>query len=410
MGPLTGIKVIEIAHWLVAPYCGNMLSDLGAEVVKLEPLEGDQVRSSGNSFKDGESYLFAAYNHGKQSMALNLKDEDGLALALELCADADVLIENYRPGTCDRLGLGYEALKRLNPRLIYCSISAFGDTPAYVRRPGMDPIIQGMGGVMSMTGEPGGAPLLAGVPVADNSTAYMAFGAICAALYKRERTGQGERVQLNLIDTMVFNLSTRFGQYVASGESPSSMGSQHAEVVPYQAFPTADGWLMAGAQTDQAWTVFCEAIGEPELADHPDYRTRSLRLAHREALTDRLNDVFRCHPTAYWCEVLERHQVLHGPIWDVGTLVNSELIRDHDLIQKVEHAVFGELPVIRTPITYSDSEVQVQSPPPMLGEHTRAILRRLGRTEQAIEELVARGVVRALDSAKAGERAGSVTS
>lgn len=393
MGPLSGIKVIEIAHWLVAPYCANMLSDLGAEVIKIEPLSGDQVRSSGSYFKDGESYLFAAYNHGKQSISLNLKDPDGLSVARDLCRKADVVLENYRPGTCDRLGLGYDSLQRLNPALVYCSISAFGDTPGYAQRPGMDPIVQGMGGAMSVTGEPGGKPVLVGIPVADNSTAYLAFGAICGALLERERTGRGQRIQLNLIDTMVFNLSTRFGQYVASGQSPSAMGSQHAEVVPYQAFPTSDGWLMAGAQSDPAWSAFCTAIGRPDLIDHPDYRTNPLRVKHRSRLSELLNGVFAQKPTEEWCAILTEHNVLHGPIWNIGELVNSDLIRDHGIIEQVDHAVFGELPVIRTPIAYSASRVKVQGPPPLLGEHSVDILRKLGRTEEEIADLIARKVV-----------------
>jgi len=393
MGPLSGIKVIEIAHWLVAPYCANILADLGAEVIKVEPPQGDQVRRSGGHFKDGESYLFAAYNHGKRSIAVNLKTEEGVRIVHALARDADVIIENYRPGTCDKLGIGYEHIRRINPRIVYCSISAFGDTPAYARRPGMDPIVQGMGAVMSLTGTENGEPMLVGVPVADISTAYLAFGAICAALVDRERTGIGQHVRLNLIDTMVFNLSTRFAQYVATGQSPRPFGNQHAEVVPYQAFPTLDGWLMAGAQSDDAWRTFCEAIGCPELADHERYRTNQLRLKHREELTARLNAIFSTKTTDEWCRILEAHEVLHGPIWNVEQLVTSDLIKDHGLIVEVEHPVFGRLPVIRTPISYSEREVMVKGSPPLLGQHTREILRELGYTNDAVNYLVRRGIV-----------------
>lgn len=393
MGALTGIKVIEIAHWLAAPYCTNMLSDLGADVVKIEPLSGDQVRRAGSYFKDGESYLFAVYNHGKRSIALNLKDPDGLKIAMDLCRDADVLVENYRPGVCAQLGLGYEQLRSINPRLVYCSISAYGETQGYVHRPGMDPIIQGMGAVMSLTGEPGGNPLLVGMPIADNSTAFIAFGAICAALLERERTQRGQRIQLNLIDTMVFNLSTRFGHYIATGSSPVAMGSQHAEVVPYQAFPTKTGWLMAGAQSESAWVNFCQAIGRMDLLDHPDYSTNPLRVQNRVTLSLELNSVFQRKSTDEWCSILARENVLHGPIWNVAELVNSDLIQDHGLIEQVQHPVFDRLPVIRTPITFSESQVQVQGPPPLLGEHTVEILKQLGYNQNVIADLVSRGIV-----------------
>jgi succinate--hydroxymethylglutarate CoA-transferase len=402
MGPLSGIKVIEIAHWLVAPYCTNILSDLGAEVIKIEPITGDQVRSSGIHFKDGESYLFAAYNHGKRSIALNLKEPEGKRIAQELCRTADVVVENYRPGTCDKLGVGYEALKELNPRLIYCSISAFGNTPEYINRPGMDPIVQGMGAVMSLTGEAeaGSKPLLVGVPVADNSTAYMAFGAICAALMDRERSGIGQRVELNLIDTMVFNLSTRFGQYIASGESPSPMGNQHAEIVPYQAFPTSDGWIMAGAQTDAAWGVFCQAIGDPELAVQPEFATKQLRLQHRGQLTERLNIIFRTGTTEEWCSQLAKHNVLHGPVWNIEQLVNSDLIKDHQLIDKLDHPVFGSLPTIKAPIRYSEREVKIQSTSPLLGEHTGEILLQMGYSTAEIHSLFVNDVIYKFDGPK----------
>lgn len=393
MGPLSGIKVIEMAHWLVAPYCTNILADLGAEVIKVEPPQGDQVRRAGSHFKDGESYLFAAYNHGKRSIAVNLKEEEGVRIVHDLARDADVIIENYRPGTCDKLGVGYEHIRRINPKIVYCSISAFGDTPAYVRRPGMDPIVQGMGAVMSLTGKGDGEPMLVGVPVADVSTAYLAFGAICAALVDRERTGTGQQIRLNLIDTMVFNLSTRFAQYVATGQSPRPLGNQHPEVVPYQAFPTRDGWIMAGAQNDEAWRVFCRAIGCPELAEHERYRTSQLRLEHREELTARLNAVFSTRTTDEWCRILEEHGVLHGPVWNVEQLVTSDLIRDHGLIEEVDHPVFGQLPVIRAPISYSGREVKVTSPPPLLGQHTRDILLGLGYTDDDVDDLAKRGIV-----------------
>lgn len=397
MGPLTGLKVVEIAHWLVAPYCTNMFSDLGAEVTKIEPLTGDQVRSSGSYFKEGESYLFAAYNHGKRSISLNLKEPAGLEIAKKLCAEADIIVENYRPGTCDRLGVGYEDVKAINPTVIYCSISAFGDTSDFVKRPGMDPIVQGMGAIMSLTGEGGEEekPMLVGVPVADVSTAYIAFGAVCAALVDRERNGIGQHVKVNLIDSMVYNLSTRFGQYVATGASPKPMGNMHAEVVPYQGFPTADGWIMAGAQSEAAWAGFCEAIGRNDLRDNPKFATNSLRLEHRKDITAILNEEFKRKTSEEWFAILSKHQVLNGPIWNVKDLIESDLIRDHGMVVEVQHERFGNLPILKAPIQYSEREVKVQGGPPMLGEHTTDVLIELGYSKEQIDRFVEQNVVKA---------------
>jgi len=393
-GALEGIKVVELGHWLVGPYCANMLSDLGAEVTKIEPLTGDQVRKAGSKFKNGESYMFGAYNHGKKSISLNMKCSEGLRIAMELCADADIIVENYRPGTCDRLGVGYEQVKKVNPRIVYCSISAFGESNAYAHRPGMDPIIQGMGAVMSLTGEVGGDPLLVGVPIADITTAYMAFGAICAALYARERSGMGDHIHVSMIETMVFNLSTRFGQYLATGTSPIAMGNQHAEVVPYQAFRTKDGWLMAGAQSNEAWISFCNAIDRSDLTQNTEYATNSQRVLHRDQLSRELNSVFCTRSTEEWCTILSKKNILHGPIYDVKTLVESDLIRGQGLITTVKHEAFGDLPVVRTPLKFSRTSVRVQGPPPFLGEHTVEILQKLGYSEGVITRLIKEGIIR----------------
>jgi succinate--hydroxymethylglutarate CoA-transferase len=398
LGPLTGIKVIDFTHWLAGPYCTNVLSDMGADVIKVEPLAGDQTRKTGSYYKDGESYLFAAYNHGKRSLSINLKDPQGIQIVQNLCKQADVVVENYRPGTANKLGIDYETLSRLNPRLIYCSVTAYGHTPGYVDRPGMDPIIQGMGAAMTMTGEQGGPPVLLGVPVADNSTAMMAFGAIATALYEREKSNNGQKIDLNLIDMMVFNLSTRFGQYVATGESPTAMGNQHSQMVPYQAFPTKNGWMMAGAQADHAWPMFCRAIGKPELAQHPDYLTNAQRVTLRERLTTLLNEIFITKTTEEWCAIFEEYKVLHGPIWNLEQLVTSDLIADHKMIVNADHPVFGTIPVIQAPITYSRTPVQVQSGPPLLGEHTGEILQELGMTEAEVKDLHQQGIVRAYQS------------
>lgn len=396
-GIFSGIQVLEFTHWLSAPYCGNILSDLGADVIKVEPPSGDQVRNSGSYFEKGESYLYIAYNHGKKGLSVNLKSESGIEAIRKLIQESDVIIENYRPGVMDKLGIGYEQVKEINPRIIYLSISGFGENGKYKHRAGMDPIIQGMGAVMSMTAnDKDSPPILPGVPIADNTTAFIGFGAIAAALYEREKSGEGQKIELNLLDMMVLNLSTRFGQYVATGENPIPTGNQHSQVVPYQAFPTENGWIMAGAQADHAWEPFCKAIEREDLLKEK-YDANHKRVTHRDELGETLNKTFKTKTTEAWCEILEQQKVLHGPVWGIHELVNSDIIKEHGVIEESTHPLLGKIPVIKAPIHFSRSEVKVKSSSNLLGEHTKEILQSLGYSEEKIEEMIAEGAVRSND-------------
>ena len=372
-GPLAGLRVLDFTHWLAGPYCTNMLSDLGAEVIKVEPPQGDPVRSTGSLKVAGESALFLTYNHGKRSVVLDLRDSRDLDVALRLAEGVDAVVENFRPGTADRLGIGYQALSSRNPRLVYCSISAFGEEGPYRDRPGMDPIVQGMAGVMSVTGEQGGPPLLAGLPVADVMGALLAAQGILAALLEREHSGQGQRVSISLFDGVVFSLSTRVAAYWFGGQVPRAYGSAHSEIVPYQAFPTADGWIVAGAQGDAQWPAFCQALGLPALASDPRYATNALRVKNRAELTEILNQAFRRRPSAGWLELFAGQKLLCGPVWTVKDALESDIAREHGVVQTTAHPVCGPVPVLVTPIPFSRTPVQVQGPPPVLGEHTREV-------------------------------------
>jgi len=388
-GPLSGIKVIEFTHWLAAPYCGNILSDFGANVIKVEPLIGDQVRQA-----NGE-YLYSAFNHGKRGISIDLKKEQGRKIALDLLKEADVLIENFRPGVMEKIGIGYEEVSKINPGIVYCSISAFGNTTNYVNRPGMDPIVQGMGAVMSMTGQDENSPpLLPGIPIADNSAAFMSFGAISSALYEREKSGKGQKIDLNLIDMMVLNLTTRYGQYLATGENPKPLGNQHSQVFPYQAFPTKDGWMTAGAQTDKLWGNFCKLIGRPDLSQHEKYKTNAKRIKHRKELTEILNEVFMEKTTEEWCSLFEGENILFGPIWGIHELINSDLIQDHNIVVDVEHPSLGNIPIVQTPVTFSRSRVEIQPILHLLGEHTKEILEELGYDNETISRLATDKIIK----------------
>lgn len=392
-GVFSDIKVLEFTHWLSAPYCGNILSDLGAEVIKIESPTGDQVRNSGSYFEQGESYLYIAYNHGKKGISIDLKKESGLAIIKKMITESDVIIENFRPGVMDKLGIGYENSKKLNPKIVYLSISAFGEEGIYKNRPGMDPIIQGMGAVMDMTAnDKDSPPILPGVPIADNTTAFIGFGAISAALYEREKSGKGQKIEINLLDMMVLNLSTRFGQYIATGKNPEPMGNQHSQVVPYQAFPTKNGWIMAGAQADHAWEPFCNSTGRTDLLIEK-FDTNHKRVNNREFLSTTLNETFITKTTEEWCSLFEESNILHGPVWGIDELVNSDIIKEHNVIVDTDHPKIGKIPVIKAPINFSRSEVRVSAPSNMLGEHTVELLKNLGYQQKEIDKMIDEGVV-----------------
>lgn len=391
-GVFSDVKVLEFTHWLSAPYCGNILSDLGAEVIKVESPTGDQVRKTGSFFKKGESFLYIAYNHGKKGLSIDLKNEKGFQIIEKLIKQADIIIENFRPGVMKNLGIDYTQVKEINSKIIYLSISGFGDG-MYRDRPGMDPIVQGMGAVMSMTAEnEHSPPILPGIPIADNTTAFIGFGAIAAALYEREKSGIGQKIDINLLDMMVLNLSTRFGQYIATGENPKPMGNQHSQVVPYQAFPTKNGWIMSGAQADHAWEPFCKAIGRKDLLQEK-FDTNHKRVNHRQELTEILNDVFKEKTTEEWCKIFSKENILHGPVWTIDELINSEIVKEHDVIINTNHTTLGKIPVIKTPIHFSRSKVTVQSASNLLGEHTRDVLKSLNYSDIQIESLINEGVV-----------------
>ncbi len=388
-GPLKDVLVLDCSQFLTGPYATTMLSDMGATIIKVEPLKGDLSREMGDS-------IFRAYNHGKKAIAVDLTTGEGQEIIYGLAKVSDVMLQNYRPGKAAKMKIDYRTISTINPAIVYLSISAFGETPGYAHRRGMDPIAQGMGGVMSMTGEPDGPPLLAGIPVADVGTAFLAYAAMVTGLYQKAATGLGQEISLNMIDVLVFFLSTRFGRFVETGEIPQRLGNAHAQLVPYQAFPTRDGWITVGAPTNKQWKELCHVLGTPALADDPKYDTNPKRIQNRKELTHLLNEIFKKKPSREWLDILEKNDVLCGPIWNVKELLESDLVKDHGFIRAVEHPQEGQYPVLMTPFQFSKTPGQVQSPANLIGEFTYEVLKKMGYTETSIQDLAAKKVIRVL--------------
>jgi formyl-CoA transferase/CoA:oxalate CoA-transferase len=390
---LDDLVVVDLTRALAGPYCTMMLADLGARVVKVEnPDGGDDTRGWGPPFYNGESAYFLSINRNKQSLTLNLKDPRGRDLLLRLVRRADVLVENFRPGTMDRLGLGYTAVHEIAPRVVYCSISGFGQTGAYRERAAYDLIVQGMGGIMGITGEPDGAPMRVGVAIADICAGMFAAYGIVAALRVRERTGTGQWVDAAMLDGQVAWMTYMAANYFATGEDPPRVGSAHLNLVPYQPFPTRDGFVNVAVGSEGLWHKFCEALEIPIAAD-PRFATNADRVANRAVLLDRLVPVFARRTTAEWVACLLRAGVPAGPIYRMNEVMEDPQVRHREMVVEVEHQRAGRIRVNGVPVKFSETPGGVVSPPPVLGEHSEVVLRELGCAAAEIASLRRDGVI-----------------
>jgi crotonobetainyl-CoA:carnitine CoA-transferase CaiB-like acyl-CoA transferase len=394
--------VLDLSRVLAGPWAGQNLADLGAEVIKVErPKIGDDSRAFGPPWvKDREgrdtqdSAYFTSANRGKKSITVNISIPAGQAIVRELARASDVLIENYKYGDLARYGLGYDALKENSPRLIYCSVTGFGQTGPYRARPGYDFMIQGMGGMMSVTGEPGGEPMRAGVPVADIITGMYASIAICAALAHRAESGKGQHLDLALLDSQIALLAYQNTNYFATGKPPSRIGNLHPNIVPYQPFRTADGEVIIACGNDNLYRKFCGAAGCPELAGDARFATNGKRVENRAELTRRLQEIFARRPTREWLELLEAAGVPNGPINNVAQVFEEPQVRARGVRVELEHPVAGKLPTVASPMRFSGTPAEHKLAPPLLGEHTEEILReRLGRSAAQIAALRAEGAI-----------------
>jgi len=392
--PLTGYRVLELAHLIAGPACGMYLADMGADVVKIEqPAVGDASRTAYGTHLGGESAVFVTVNRNKRSVALDLARPEGRAAFECLLTRADVVIEAYRGGVAARLGLQWPRLSALNPRLVYCSLSAFGPEGPWRDKPGVDMLVQAMGGLMAVMGEPDGPPVLCGAPVLDTIGALMAGQAIVTALLHRERTGQGQRLDVSLLNGTLLAHAARLSIFLATGEEPGRWGSGHPYLVPFQAFEARDGWIYVAVWIDRLWEPFCKAIDRPALAADARFATRADRRERRAELTTLLAEIFRARTVADWMARLEAHDVLCAPVNRYADLPADPQVLATRLIVEQEHPRAGRFRTLDTPIRFERTPGGIRTPAPALGEHTDVVLAEAGLTPEAIAGLRASGVV-----------------
>jgi formyl-CoA transferase/CoA:oxalate CoA-transferase len=388
-GPLQGFTVLDFTRVLSGPYCTMQLADMGARVIKIEqPGKGDDTRAWGPPFVHGESAYFLSINRNKESLTLDLKNPRAIQVLERLLATADVVVENFRPGTMSRLGLGYEQLSERFPRLVYCSISGFGQTGPRRSEPGYDAVVQAEGGLMSITGAADGQPYRLGVAISDIVSGMFAAQGVAFALLARERTGRGQCVDIGMLDATAALLTYQAGIYFATGTTPGRMGNRHPTIVPYETFEAADGDFVVAVGNDEQWRRFCGVLKLDALAADDRFTTNRLRLANYDTLRPILGDMLRARTRAEWVGELKKAGVPCGSVRDVAEVLQDPQLDARGMIQQVEHAVAGALRVTGVPIKLSDTPGAVRTPPPVLGQHTESILSAdAGLTPEEIEGL-----------------------
>jgi crotonobetainyl-CoA:carnitine CoA-transferase CaiB-like acyl-CoA transferase len=393
-GPLLGIKVVEVGVAMAAPFCGQVLADYGADVVKVERVGAGDDSRVWPPFHNGElGHYFAAANRGKRSLAVDIKSERGADLVRKLATEADVLLQNYRYGAMERVGLGYDDLAALNPRLIYCSITGFGREGERRAEPANDLFMQAFSGGMSITGEVGSGPVKMGISTADIGAGLFAAIGILGALEARHRTGRGQHVDTSLLAGQLSMLSYHLTSYDASGIVPGPQGSGAEIGVPYGAFPTADDWLVVAVFNDSMWRNFCDAIAQPELADDPRYRDVAGRKSNKQQLVDTLTCHLAGRSAADWEVTMREHGVPSTRVNRIDQVVADRQVVDNAMIAEIDVPGVGPIRVAAPPINYSETPGAIERPPPRIGEHSRSILTDLGMSDDEVDELAGEGVV-----------------
>jgi formyl-CoA transferase len=393
-GALEGIKVVDLARVVAGPMCTMMLADLGAEVIKVErPRAGDDTRRWGPPWAGSESAYYLSLNRNKRSITLDFKTEQGKEVVRRLAREADVFIENYKAGTLDRLGLGYEDLKQVNPRLVYCSITGYGLDGPDRDLPGYDFVVQGRGGIMSITGEEDGPPTAVGVPIVDVTAAQNAAISILAALRMRDATGQGQLCEIALLDSQVSWLINMASNYLIGGIDPGRIGNHHASISPYGSFKAQDEWFNLAVGNDGQFAKLCAALGEPELAVNPLFASNPLRVENREALTAELHKLFKQRPAREWVALLRDENVPCGSINTIREVFDDPQVKARGLAVEMQHPSCGPIRVVASPLRLHGAPVTYRRHPPLLGEHTGEVLAEQGYSAHEIATMREEGVI-----------------
>ncbi len=391
-GPLEGLRVVELARTLAGPYCGMMLADMGAEVIKVEqPGVGDETRGYSPPEMNGESTYYLSLNRNKKGITANLKSKEGQEIVKELVRNSDILIENFRYGAMEKFGLEYDKLKEINPRLIYCAVTAFGRTGPMKNEPGYDLLLQGFGGIMSVTGEADGLPMRVGFSIVDLTTAIYASNAILLALLVRAKTGRGQYVETSLMESII-SLQCYHAQGVfATGKSPGRFGTGHPNIVPYQVFETKDKYIIIAVPNDWLWKKMCSALGMEDLMDDPRFATNASRVANRDLLISLMLKITKAESASEILKKLRQVGVPSGPVNDISQSLAHPQVEQREMIQEVQHPTIGVLKVLGIPMKLSETPGSIRMAPPLLGQHTTEVLKALGYSAQKIEQLREKG-------------------
>jgi crotonobetainyl-CoA:carnitine CoA-transferase CaiB-like acyl-CoA transferase len=391
MKPLDGILVLDLSRILAGPYCSMLLSDFGADIIKIEnPDKGDDTRAYGPPFVDGESVYFMSINRGKKSLTLNLKSPEGREILTKLIHRSDVLLENFRRDFLQSLGFGYAEVAKLNPKIIYASVTGYGHTGPWADRPGYDLAVQGQSGIMSLTGDPNGPPYKTGTSLADITAGVYATLGILLALHARARTGRGQKVDVSLLDGQVSFLTYQAGIYFGTGKTPTRKGNQHPTIAPYETFKARDRYFNLAVGNDRLWQQFCDLLGRQDLKTHDKFATNPRRVENHDELFPVLQDIFSARNADHWLALFEKAGIPCGPIYTVGEVLNHPQVQAREMVVERPHPKLGKVKMTGVPIKLSDTPGEAGAAPPLHGQHTEEILRELGYN---VADLKKRGVV-----------------